>query len=89
LCGDQMVELSDSTIRARGRLADELARVIRADARVRRWRRLEFAEDGGVVLVVELCADLGSTSREVIAREVEFAAATAVPKVPWVRVQVA
>ena len=83
-----MVELSDSTINARARLADALAGVIEADSRVRRWRRVEFAEDGGAVVVVELHRDSSTVTREVIARELEFTAKSAVPKLPWVRVQV-
>jgi hypothetical protein len=84
-----MIELSDSTIKARAGLADALANVIEADARVRRWRRVEFSEDGGVLVVVELLHGLGRMAGEVIARELEFAAATALPKLAWVRVQVA
>jgi hypothetical protein len=84
-----MIEVSESTIKARARLADVLALVIEADPRVRRWRRVEFAEDGGVLVVVELQPNAGRIAREVIARELEFAAARALPKLPWVRVQVA
>jgi hypothetical protein len=50
---------------------------------------VEFAEDGGVLVVVELQPNAGRIAREVIARELEFAAARALPKLPWVRVQVA
>jgi hypothetical protein len=82
-----MVDLSDSTIRTRARLADAIAVVIEADSRVRRWRRVEFADDGGVVVVVELAGANGIVA-EVIARELEFAAMTAVRALPWVRVQV-
>jgi hypothetical protein len=83
-----MIELSDSTINARARLADALAALIEADPRVRRWRRVEFAEDGGAVVVVELHLDRVGTSGAVIARELEFSAKRALPKLPWVRVQV-
>jgi hypothetical protein len=84
-----MIEVSESTIKARARLADVLALVIEADPRVRRWRRVEFAEDGGVLVVVELQPNPGRIAAEVIARELEFAAARALAKLPWVRVQVA
>lgn len=84
-----MIDLTDSTIKARARLADALALVIEADARVRRWRRVEFADDGGALVVVELREDPGRIGREVIARELERAAARALPKLSWVRVQVA
>jgi hypothetical protein len=83
-----MLELSDITVNVRARLADALALVIEADSRVRRWCRVEFAEDGGAVVVVELHRDLSGIAQEVIARELEFAAASAVPKLAWVRVQV-
>jgi hypothetical protein len=84
-----MIDLSDSTINARARLADALAGVIEADSRVRRWRRVEFAEDGGAVVVVELHHDPRGTAGAVIARELEFSAKRALPKLPWIRVQVA
>jgi len=89
LFGDRMVELSDSTIKTRARLADALGQIFDADPRVRRWRRVEFADDGGVVVVVELTHAAGRVAAEVIARELEFAATSALPKLPWVRVQVA
>jgi hypothetical protein len=84
-----MVELSDSTIRTRATLADALALLFDADPRVRRWRRIEFADDGGALVVVELTGQPGTVASEVIARELEFAAESALPKLPWVRVQVA
>jgi hypothetical protein len=83
-----MIELSDTAIKARARLADALALVFDADPRVRRWRRMEFADDGGALVVVDLMHTNGRIAAEVIARELEFAAATALPKLPWVRVQV-
>jgi hypothetical protein len=82
-----MIELSDSTINARARLADALAAVIDADPRVRRWRRVEFAEDGGAMVVIELHRDPSGIAGSIIARELEFAAQRALPKLPWVRVQ--
>ena len=84
-----MVDLSDSTIKTRARLADALALIFDADPRVLRWRRVEFAEDGGVLVVVELMPTQTRTSAEVVARELEFTAASALPKLPWVRVQLA
>jgi hypothetical protein len=84
-----MIEMGDSTIEARARLAAALALVIESDPRVRRWRRTEFADDGGVVVVVELYSEAGGIAAEVIARELEFAAARALRRLPWVRVQVA
>jgi len=84
-----MIEVSESTIKARARLADVLALVIEADPRVRRWRRVEFADDGGALVVVELKAAASRIASEIIARELELAAASALPMLPWVRVQVA
>jgi hypothetical protein len=84
-----MVELSDSAVKARARLADALAMIFDADPRVRRWRRVEFADDGGALVVVELKAAASRIASEIIARELEFAAASALPMLPWVRVQVA
>ena len=83
-----MIELSDGTIKARARLADALAVFFEADSRVRRWRRVEFAEDGGVVIVIELRHGPEAIVRQVIARELEFAAEMALPELPWIRVQV-
>jgi hypothetical protein len=84
-----MVELSDSVIKTRARLADALALMFDTDPRVLRWRRMEFAEDGGVVVVVELTPTYGRIAAEVIARELEFSAASALPTLPWIRVQLA
>ncbi|HET6311649.1 MAG TPA: hypothetical protein VFH00_11695 [Candidatus Nitrosotalea sp.] len=83
-----MVEPNDVTINTRARLADELASIVEADPRVRRWRRLDFADDGGAVMVVELHHGTDPISRGVIARELEFEAASKLPKLAWLRVQV-
>jgi hypothetical protein len=83
-----MMEPSDLTIRMRARLADALAGVVETDPRVRRWRRLDFADDGGALLVVELREGPDAIAREVIARELEFLATIALPKLTWVRIQV-
>jgi hypothetical protein len=48
---------------------------------------VEFSDDGGAVVVVELMPTYGGIAAEVIARELEFAAASALPKLPWIRVQ--
>jgi hypothetical protein len=83
-----MMEPSDLTIRTRARLADALAGIVEADPRVRRWRRLDFAEDGGALLVVELRRGPDAIARQVIARELEFVASVALPRLTWVRIQV-
>jgi hypothetical protein len=83
-----MMEPSDLTIRTRARLADALAGIVEADPRVRRWRRLDFAEDGGALLVVELRRGPDASARQVIARELEFLASVALPRLTWVRIQV-
>jgi hypothetical protein len=82
-----MIEMSDVAINARARLADALTKLIEADPRVRRWRRMEFAEDGGALVVVELHSVSGKIAGEVIARELEFELALRLPPLPWVRVQ--
>jgi hypothetical protein len=84
-----MVELNDSVITTRARLANALALMFDADPRVLLWRRVEFADDGGVVVVVELTHASSRVAAEVIARELEFSAARALPKLPWIRVQLA
>jgi 2,4-dienoyl-CoA reductase-like NADH-dependent reductase (Old Yellow Enzyme family) len=84
-----LVELSDSVIKTRARLADALALIFDTDPRVLRWRRVEFAHDGGAVVVVQLMHTHDRIAAEVIARELELSAASALPKLPWVRVQLA
>jgi hypothetical protein len=88
LSADLVIELNDSTINSRARLADALGLVIQADPRVRRWRRIEFADDGGALIVVDLHPDPRGIADLVIARELELVVAMALPKLPWVRVQV-
>jgi hypothetical protein len=84
-----MVELGDdAVIIARARLAEKMALVIQRDPRVRRWLRVEFAPDGGTQVVIELRDNRSRIGGEVIARELEFAVARALPALPWVRVQV-
>jgi hypothetical protein len=89
LSAERVIELSDTTINTRARAAHAVAIFIEADPRVRRWRRVEFADDGGVVVVVELTHASSKVAAEVIARELEFGATSALPQLPWVRVQVA
>jgi hypothetical protein len=84
-----MVELNDSVLKTRARLADALGVIFDADPRVLRWRRVEFADDGGAVVVVELMPTQVRIAAEVIARELEFAAESGLPRLPWVRVQLA
>jgi hypothetical protein len=84
-----MVELNESAINTRARLANALALILEADPRVMRWRRVEFAEDGGVVVLVDLLPGQDRIATQVIARELEFAVGRALPRIPWIRVQVA
>jgi hypothetical protein len=84
-----MVDLNDTTINARARAANALAAFFEVDPRVRRWRRVEFADDGGAVVVLELMPTHGRITAQVIARELEFTAARELPGLPWIRVQVA
>ena len=83
-----MIEPNDVAINTRARLADALAGIVEADPRVRRWRRLDFADDGGAVMVVELQHGTDAISGGVIARELEFVATSKLPKLTWLRVQV-
>ena len=70
-----MIVPSESTINSRARLAEALARVIDADPRVRRWRRVEFADDGSALVVVELYAEPGGIVNPAYMRRVELAVA--------------
>lgn len=83
-----MIESGDFAIRVRARMADALAEMTGVDPRVRRWRSLDFADDGGVVLVVELHGRPDVISKQIIARELEGAARLALPALTWIRVQV-
>jgi hypothetical protein len=77
----------DLTINTRARLAHRLTHLVEIDHRVRRCRLIEFAEDGGVLLALELPAGIGQTAGHVIARELELQLAARLPALPWVRVQ--
>jgi hypothetical protein len=83
-----MVELSDSVITRRVRLAEKVTGMVEADHRVRKCRRIDFSNEGGLLLVIELIPNSGAISRKAIARELEFAISQAEPALPWVRVQV-
>ena len=84
----ELIEPNDLTIRTRARLAGALAGIVAADPRVRLWRRLDFADDGGALLVVELNSGPDAIAKQVIARELEFVATLALPRLTWVRIQV-
>jgi hypothetical protein len=83
-----MVELSDSVITRRARLAEKLTAMIEGDHRVRKCRRIDFSNEGGALVMIELIPNSGAISREAIARELEFAISQSEPALPWVRVQV-
>jgi urease accessory protein UreE len=83
-----MIEVDDVGIKTRARLGEALTRLIESDPRVRRRRRLVFTDDGGVVVAIELHTGTDTIAGEVIARELEFLASSALPKRFWVRVQV-
>ncbi len=82
-----MVQLSDSAITHRARLADMITEIVEADGRVRRCKRIDFADEGGVVLTVELVPARHAPIREAIARELEFAITHHLPMLPWARVE--
>jgi hypothetical protein len=69
-------------------MADTLTVLAEADPRVRRWRRLDFAGDGGVVLVVELHDRQDAISKRIVAQELEGVVTAALPAPTWIRVQV-
>jgi hypothetical protein len=83
-----MLELNDGVITRRARLAEKLTAMIEGDHRVRKCKRIDFSNEGGALLVVELVPNSGAISREAIARELEFAISQAEPALPWARVQV-
>jgi hypothetical protein len=89
LSGEQVTHVSEVAIDSRARLADALVSLMEADPRVQRWRRIEFGDDGGALVVVDMRPELGRIGAEVIARELEFWSTKALPNLPWVRVQVA
>lgn len=82
-----MVQLSDSAIAHRARLADMITEIVEADARVRRCKRIDFADDGGVLLTIELVPERYAGIRAAIARELEFAITRHLPMLPWARVE--
>jgi hypothetical protein len=83
-----MVELSDIVITRRARLAEKLTAMVEGDHRVRKCRRIDFSNEGGALVVIELIPNSGVISRAAIARELEFAISQAEPALPWTRVQV-
>ena len=83
-----MLRMSDGLITARVRIAQKMTEVIESDRRVWRCKRIDFVGDGGALIGVELVPDPDAKSRDVIARELEFAVCQAVPALPWARVQV-
>jgi hypothetical protein len=83
-----LVELSDSIIARRAHLAEKLTALIEADLRVRKCKSIDFSNEGGALLTLELIPNSGAISREAIARELEFAISQAEPALPWARVQV-
>jgi hypothetical protein len=83
-----MLELSDQVISRRARLAGGISDALASDLRVRHCKRIDFADDGGVLVAVELIPSADAKNRDVIARELEFAISEAVPALAWTRVQV-
>ena len=83
-----MLELSNDVVVRRARLAARLTAVIEADWRVDRCRSIEFVDEGGAIVAVELVRRSDVQSRNAIARELEFAVAQALPALRWAGVQV-
>lgn len=82
------LEVSDEVVARRARLAARMTAVIESDWRVDRCRSIDFVAEGGVLVVVELVRISDPKSRNVIARELEFALTQALPVLPWARVQI-
>lgn len=82
-----MVQLSDNAITLRARLADIMTEIVEVDGRVRRCKRIDFADEGGVVLTVELVPARYATIGEAIARELELTIKQRLPMLPWARVE--
>lgn len=83
-----MIHVSDDLLTRRARLAARMTAVIEADWRVDRCMRIDFYDEGGALLVVELIRQSDPMSRNVIARELEFAVTQALPALPWARVRI-
>jgi hypothetical protein len=83
-----MLELSDDVVTRRARLAARLTAVVEADWRVDRCARIEFVDEGGAMVAVELIRRDDAQSRNAIARELEFAIVKALPALAWARVQI-
>jgi hypothetical protein len=84
----RLLDLSDQVISRRALIAEGISKAIASDLRVRRCKSIDFADDGGVMVAVELIPSADAKNRDVIARELEFAVAEAVPALPWARVQI-
>lgn len=81
-----MLQLSEDIVVRRARLAARLTAVIEADWRVERCKSIEFVDEGGALVAVELVRRSDPQSRNAIARELEFAITQALPALSWARV---
>ena len=79
-----MVELSDSVITRRARLAERLTTMIEADHRVRKCKSIDFSNEGGALLTVELIPNSGAISREAIARGGELRSSLGRERPVWI-----
>lgn len=84
---EQTASPGDLAISALARLAQRLTHLVEVDHRVRRCRVIDFADDGGVLLCIELQRGTDPMPCRVIARELEFALAS-VSRYPGVNPEV-
>lgn len=74
-------------IDSRARLAEKLTSLVESDGRVSKCRVIDFAQDGGVLLAVDLRPGLDRMAGKALARELEFELAMKLPALLWVRVE--
>ncbi len=83
-----MAVLDDALFSRRAWLAEKVTELIEADRRVGRCKRVDFSNEGGVIVGVELITYGDAASRGSIARELEFAISEAMPALPWATVRI-
>jgi hypothetical protein len=83
-----MAEMDDLMFNRRARLAEKMTELVESDRRVGRCKRVDFSNEGGAMVAVELVRHADAASRGAIARELEFAIAEAMPALAWASVQI-
>ena len=80
--------VDDGVMTRRVRVAEKVTQLIESDRRVSRCKRVDFSNEGGLVVGVELITYGDAASRGSIARELEFAISDAIPALPWATVRI-